>query len=184
MEMSRTIENEQHKVRNRYTVSYTEWLWSVFSNNWRCYETDNLKQDEKVVCVRHLSGNCMSTKYSRAFQQSCKYSNPSQPSVISIRMHILKVVPKQRSLFIIYYFKAFTRMLCPVILFLETLKNNYLIHLSRWVFRSTPLCMKPLTMKWQRASILTVRSSVIFLLFFTQKMRTKIWLLHIKRYTL
>jgi hypothetical protein len=52
-------------------------------------------------------------------------------------------------------------MLCPAILFLETLKSNYLIHLSRWVFRSTPLCMKPLTEKWQRASILTVRSEIL-----------------------
>jgi hypothetical protein len=124
----------------------------------------------------------LSTKYSRAYQQSCKYSNPSQPSVIYKRMHILKVVPKQGSLFIVIYFKAFTRMLCPAILFLETLKNNYLIHLSRWVFRSTPLCMKPLTEKWQRASILTVRSEI--LQFFNPKMMTKIWLLHIKRYTL
>ncbi len=82
-------------------------LGCFFSNNRRCYEADNFKQDEKVVCVRHLSENCMSTKYSRTFQQSCKYSNPSQPSVISIRVPILKVVPKQGSLFIIYLFQGF-----------------------------------------------------------------------------
>ncbi len=96
--------NEQH-YRKRTARSQEQIYCFIY---WMTLnEVDNFKQDEKVVCVRHLSGNCTNTKYSRAFQQSCKYSNSSQPSVISIRMPILKVVPKQGSLFIIYLFQGF-----------------------------------------------------------------------------